>query len=139
MANVAAYLVFILSQGLRFSEDSDALPLIPLGFAVTSVVMSFVVPPIVRRAGVAAFRGKPQITAESLVAPSQTGHIVGMAMLEVAGFLSCIALIGGFGNVPSWFLVVPIAILVLMLIRFPRVAFVADWVSMAREDIALSF
>jgi len=106
---------------------------------VLSVVMSFVVPPIVRRAGVAAFRGKPQITAESLVAPFQTGHIVGMAMLEVAGFLSCIALTGGFGNAPSWFLVVPIAILVLMLIRFPRVAFVADWVSMAREDIALSF
>jgi hypothetical protein len=137
MAGVAAYLLFIFLQGLRFSEDSDALPLIPLGFAVMSVVMSFVVPPIVRHAGLAAFRGKPQITAESLVAPFQTGHIVGMAMLEGAGFLSCIALTGGFGGAPRWFLAVPIALLVLMLIRFPRVASVADWVSMAREEIAL--
>ena len=137
MAGVAAYLVFIFSQGPRFSEDSDALPLMPLGFAVMCVVMSFVVPPIVRRAGLADFRGKPQITAESLVAPFQTGHIIGMAMLEVAGFLSGFALTGGFGGAPRWFLAVPITILVLMLIRFPRVASVADWVSMAREEIAL--
>jgi hypothetical protein len=137
MANVAAYLVFILSQGLRFSEDSDALPLIPLGFAVTSVVMSFVVPPIVRRAGLAAFRGKTEVAAESLFAPFQMGHIVGMALLVAAGFLSCFALTGGFGGTPRWFLAVPIAVLVLMLIRFPRVASVAEWVSMSREEIAL--
>jgi hypothetical protein len=137
MAGVAAYLVFIVSQGLRFSEDSDALPLIPLGFAAMSVVMSFMVPPIVRRAGLAAFRGKTQITAESLVAPFQTGHIVGMAMLEGAGFLSCFALTGGFGGAPRWFLAVPIALLLLMLIRFPRVASVVEWVSMAREEVAL--
>ena len=51
MAGVAAYFVFVVSQGLRFSEDSNALPLIPLGVAAMSVVMSVVVPPIVRRAG----------------------------------------------------------------------------------------
>ncbi len=137
MAGVAAYLVFIASQGFRFSEDANSLPLIPLGFAVMSVVMSFVVPPIVQRAGLAAFRGKSQTGAEALVAPFQTGHIVGMAMLEAAGFLSCFALTGGFGGVPRWFLAVPIALLVLMLIRFPRVASVVEWVSMAREEIAL--
>jgi len=137
MVGVASYLVFLVSQGLRFSEDSDALPLIPLGFAVMSVVMSFVVPPMVRRAGLAAVRGKTQIPAESLVAPFHTGHIVGMALLEGAGFLSCFALTGGFGGAPRWFLAVPIALLVLMLIRFPRVASVADWVSMARDEIAL--
>ena len=137
MAGVAAYLGFVVSQGLRFAEYSNALPLIPLGFAAMSVVMSLVVPPIVRRAGLAAFRGKTQIAAESLVSPFQTGHIVGMAMLEAAGFLSCFALTGGFGGVPRWFLAVPIALLVLMLIRFPRLASVADWVSMAREEVAL--
>ena len=137
MAGVAAYLVFIASNGLQFSEDPYALPLIPLGFAVMSVVMSFVVPPIVRQASLAAFRGKPQIAAESLVGPLQTGHIVGMAMLEGAGFLTCFGLTGGFGGAPRWFLAVPIALLVLMLIRFPRVASVADWVSTAREEVAL--
>jgi hypothetical protein len=137
MAGVAAYLCFVFSQGPRFTEDSDELPLIPLGFAFISVVMSFVVPPIVRQAGLAAFRGKTQIAAESLVSPFQTGHIVGMAMLEGAGFLTCFALTGGFGEVPRWFLAVPIAILVLMLIRFPRLTSGADWVSMAREEVAL--
>jgi hypothetical protein len=137
MAGVAAYFVFVVSQGLRFSEDSNALPLIPLGVAAMSVVMSVVVPPIVRRAGLTAVRGKTEIAAESLFAPFQTGHIVGMAMLEAAGFLSCFALTGGFGGVPRWFLAVPIALLVLMLIRFPRVASVVEWVSMAREEIAL--
>jgi len=137
MVGVALYLVFLVSQGLHFSEDSDALPLIPLGFAAVSVVMSFVVPPMVRREGLAAFRGKTQIPAESLVAPFQAGRIVGMALLEGAGFLSCFALAGGHGGTPSWFLAVPVALLVLMLIRFPRVASVADWISTARDEIAL--
>jgi hypothetical protein len=137
MAGVAAYLVFIALQGFRFSEDSNSLPLIPLGFAIMSVVMSFVVPPIVQRAGLAAYRGKSQVAAEALVGPFQTGHIVGMAMLEGAGFLSCIALTGGFGGAPRWFLAVPVALLVLMWIRFPRVASVVEWLSMAREEIAL--
>lgn len=103
MAGVATYLVIIASQGFRFSYDSNSLPLIPLGFAVMSVVMSFVVPPIVQRAGLAAFRGKSQIAAESLVVSFQTSHIVGMAMLEGAGFLSCFALTEGFGGPPAGF------------------------------------
>ena len=134
MGGVAVYLGFIISQGLRFSEDSSALPLVPLGIAVVSIVMSFVVPLIVQRAGLSAFRGRAEVAAASLVGPLQTGHIVGMALLEFAGFLSCFALTG---DAPRWFLAVPIVILAVMLIRFPRVASVADWVAMAREELSL--
>ena len=137
MAAVAAYLVFMLSQGVQFSEASDALPLIPLGFAVVCVVMFVVVPPVVRRAGLKELRGESRISATSLVGPFQNGHIVGMSILEAAAFLACYALTGGFGDVPRWFVAVPIALLVLMAIRFPRVASVAHWVSMAREELAL--
>lgn len=134
---VAAYLVFLVTQGISFSENDAALPLIPLGGVVVGVVMSFVVPAIMRRTSLAELRGKPKIATESLVGTYQTGHIVGMAILEAAGFLTCFALTGGFGEAPRWFLAVPVALIVLMVIRFPRVAAVVDWVSTAREDLAL--
>ena len=137
MGGVTAYLGVLVSKGITFSEDDGALPVIPIVFAVLGAVMSFVVPAIVRRSGLAALRGKSPITAASLVSPFQTGHIVGMAMLEGAAFLACFALTGGFGGAPRWFLVVPIALIALMVIRFPRVASVAEWVSMAREEHAL--
>jgi hypothetical protein len=137
MGGVVAYLIFVVSKGISFAEDDGAPPLIPLGFAAMSAVMSFVVPPIVRQAGLAAFRGKPDIAARSLVDVFQTGHIVGVAMLEGAGLLACFALTGGFGGMPRWFVAVPLALIVLMLVRFPRVASVAQWVSMTREELAM--
>lgn len=137
MAGVGAYLAVICSQGLRFSEEDTALPLIPLGLAAMGVVMSFVLPPILRQAGLAAFRGHSPIASTSLVGAFQSGHIVGIATLEGAGFLSCFALTGGFGMPPRWFLLVPIMVLLLMLIRFPRVSSVVDWISMTREEMAL--
>jgi hypothetical protein len=137
MAGVAAYLVFMLSNGVQFTEESRAFPLFPLGFAVMMVVMSSVVPHVLRRASLAELRGKSRISTASLLGPFQIGHIVKIALLEAAAFLSCFALSGAFGEVPRWFVAVPIALLVLMAIRFPRVASVAHWVSMAREELAL--
>jgi hypothetical protein len=137
VGGVFAFLMFVLWQGLRPAEDEGAFPLTPAAFAAVSVVMSFVVPSIVRRSSLAALRGNSEITAESLVAAFQTGHIVGMAMLEGAAFLTCFTLTGGLGGAPRWFVAVPVALIMIMLIRFPRVASVADWVSTAREELTL--
>lgn len=136
MGGVVAYFLFQVYQEPQYSDDKDALPLIPLVFAATNVIMSFVVPSIVRRSGFAALRGKSPIPTNSLMNAFQTGHIVGIAMLEGAGMLGCFALTGGFGSVPRWFLVVPVAVLVLMLLRFPRQGSVAEWITATREELA---
>ena len=138
IAGVTAFLVYVIWQGPRYAEDPDAIPLIPLGFAGMSVVLSVAVPPLVRQSGLAALRGKSPPSVEALFGQFSAAHIVGMAILESAGFMSAITLMNGaFGAAPRWFLAVPIVLLVLMVIRFPRVVSVAEWVSTARDELAL--
>jgi len=138
VAGVTAFLAYVMWQGPRFADAPDAFPLIPLGFAALCVVLSVVIPPLVRQSGLAALRGNSPPSVESLFGPFSAAHIVGMAILESAGFLSAFTLMNGvFGRPPRWFLAVPIALLVLMVIRFPRAASVAEWVSSARDEWAL--
>lgn len=135
VASVTGFLGYVAAKGLQFSADPDVQPDIPLVCAATQVVLSFVVPPIVRRTGLAAVRGTSPLPVASLMAPFQTGHIVGMAMLEGAGFICCFTLMGGFGGAPRWFLAVPIAVIALMVVRFPRRDAVAEWIAAAREEL----
>lgn len=69
VAGVTGFLAYVMWQGPRYAEDPDAFPLIPLGFAALCVVLSVVVPPLVRQSGLAALRGQSPPSVESLFGP----------------------------------------------------------------------
>lgn len=136
VAGVSVFFAFVLARGPAFSDAPESLPLMPLGFAAISVVLSFVLLPTMRQSGLAEFRGKPPIPTEKLLGAFQSAHIVTMALLEGAGFFACYALMGGLGDVPRWFLAVPLALIALMVVRVPRRDAVMEWVKRTREDLA---
>ena len=123
VASVAVFLAVMLSQGAAATEDRSNVAFIALICAAASVAMSFVLPKVFRSAGLAALRGKAEIPVEALLGPFHTGHIAG------------IALSGGPGSVPRWFVAVPIGILTLLLARFPRTRTVATWILRTREAL----
>lgn len=135
VASVTVFLVVMLAQGPAATADRSGFAAVALICAAASAGMSFVLPSIFRSAGLAPFRGKEEIPLEALLGPYSTGHIAGMALLESAGFLACFALSGGAGNVPRWFVAIPIGILALMLARFPRPRAVAQWIVSTREAL----
>lgn len=128
---IVAFVTFIW-KGVRVS---DAIPLGPLAMMIASVAMSYVIPSFVRRSGTTALRGKTEIDAATLFGPYFSGHVLGMGLLFGPGVMSCAVLGGGLGGAPSWFLATPIAILFLMLLRFPRTAAVAEWIKTASEQV----
>lgn len=135
VAGVTTFLVVMLAQGPAAPEGRREFALIALLCAAAGAVMSFVLPSVFRRAGLAALRGKEAIPAEALLGPYQTGHIAGMALLESAGLLACFALSGGPGSVPRWFIAIPLGILAVMVARFPRPRAAADWIVSTREAL----
>lgn len=137
MASVAAFLGFQLFQGPTFAEDPMTLPVIPLGFAIGGAMLSFVMPMVVRQSALARLGANPPVTTAALMNTFQSGHIVGMAMLEGAGLMTGVALGGIFGSVPRGFVAVPAALLVLMAMRFPRAHSVAEWIAARREELSL--
>ncbi|MFM7250621.1 MAG: hypothetical protein ACKO5R_12025 [Planctomycetaceae bacterium] len=135
VASVAVFLCFVLAQEPASAERGRDVAIAALACAAGSVALSFVLPAVFRRAGLAALRDKEEIPAEALLGPYQTGHVAGMALLEGAGLLACFALSGGAGSVPRWFVAIPLGILALMLVRFPRPRAVAEWIASAREAL----
>ncbi len=135
MVGVLAFFAVQIVRGPQFSENPSAIPLIPLGLAAGGAMLSFVMPEIVRQANLAQIKTKPPITTDALVTVFQTSHLVGIAMLEGAALMSCLALTGELSQVPRWFLVVPAVLLALMAVRFPRPRSVAEWVAARREEL----
>ena len=135
VASVAVFLSVVLSQGSAATEDRGDLAFIALICAAASAGMSFVLPAVFRSAGLAPWRGKEEIPLEALLGPYSTGHIAGMALLESAGFLACFALLGAPWNVRRVLVVIPIGILALMIVRFPRPRAVAEWIVSTREAL----
>ena len=136
VTSVAVFLSVMLAQGPAATDDRSGFAAVTLICAAASVGMSFVLPSIFRSAGLAPFRGKAEIPIEGLIGPFQTGHIAGMALLESAGFLACFALLGAPWSVRRVLVVIPIGILALMIVRFPRRGAVAAWIDRTREALA---
>ena len=135
VASVTVFLVVMLAQGSATTADRSGFAAVALICAAASVGMSFVLPSVFRGAGLAPFRGKEEIPLEALLGPYSTGHIAGMALLESAGFLACFALLGAPWNVRRVLVVIPIGILALMIVRFPRPRAVAEWIVSTREAL----
>ena len=132
MGGLVVAFVFFIWQGVRVS---DVVPLVPLAFLAMGVAMSYVIPPFARRSGLTALRGETEIDAVDLVLPYVSGHIAGIGVLTGTGIVSCVPLGGHMGGAPSWFLATPVALLFLMLLRFPRTAAVTEWIKTAGEEV----
>ena len=135
VASVAVFLSVVLSQGSAATEDRGDVAFIALICAAASAGMSFVLPAVFRSARLAPFRGKAEIPVDALLGPFQSAHIAGMALLESAGFLACFALLGAPPGVRQWLVAIPIGILVLMCVGFPRRGAVAAWIARTREAL----
>jgi hypothetical protein len=135
VGGVLIFFGFQLVNNPKFSELPNALPLVPLVIALSGTVFSFIVPKVVTQSALTQLNtNEPKATGE-LFKVYQVSHIIGMAMLEGAVFLVCIALSGVFGEVPRWFLGVPIVLIVIMLLRFPRKIAIAEWIADRRDGM----
>lgn len=135
VGGVLFFFGFQLVNNPKFSELPNALPLVPLVIALSGTVFSFIVPKVVRQSALAQLDTKEPQAIGELFKAYQISHIIGMAILEGAAFLACIALSGVFGEVPRWFLGVPIVLIVIMLLRFPRKTAIAEWIADRREEM----
>ena len=158
VAGVVAYLAFALFFKTPERELAGLAPrgvdsstfTIALLFAAAAVIASVVVPPIVGRRfvrmtalgqplpGLQDGPPSPALLAldpitRGLFGARQTSLIVGMAILDAATFFAVLVL--SQGNVPGWFVAVPIGLIALMAIRFPTRAGVADWIDARRAEI----
>lgn len=135
VVGVLAFFGFQLAKNPKFTELANAVPLVPLVVAISGTVFSFIVPKVVRQSSLSQLETKSPVAISELFNAYQISHIVGMAMLEGAAFLVCMALSGLFGDVPRWFLGVPIALIVIMLLRFPRKTAIAEWIADRRDEM----
>lgn len=137
LGGLVLFFMYQLYQGPKLLEDPKAPPpLLPLAVATLGAAMSFVVPWIMRRSQLDLLRGQSPIASEALTGPLTLSHVVGLALLEGPGLLAAFSLGGAFGNVPRWFLVIPIALIAIMAFRFPRLGAVARWVEAKREELS---
>lgn len=137
LMGVVSYLAFQMIRPSAAAGENGAWPRVPLGIVAALIVLSWIAPPLVRRSGIASLRGRQRTASGALMGVFQTGHIVGIALLEGAGMVATFALGGEFGPVPRLFLAVPIGIAVLMLLRFPRRGGIAAWIASTREELAI--
>ena len=148
MAGVGGFFVFTLltSRGRQPQPGDDAFAKIAFFASAVAAVVASVVPTLVASAGVkavaAAARGTGQAgrgtgadaaaahgLLQGLLGAYQSGHVVGMAILEGAAFFATFALRSGAA---PWF---PAGLIALMAWRFPTFARVADWIDARRAEI----
>lgn len=71
-------------------------------------------------------------TPEQLAVAYQVSHIVGCAMMDTSVLVCSIPFIVA-PSVPQWFVSVPAALLVVLLLRFPRKGTMFDWIASKLE------
>jgi hypothetical protein len=135
VVGVLVFFGFQLVNNPKFTELPTAVPLVPLVAAISGTVFSFIVPKIVRQSTIAQLHTKSPVATAELFNAYQISHIIGMALMEGAIFLVCMALSGLFGEVPRWFLGVPIVLIVIMLLRFPKKSTIAEWIADQRDEM----
>jgi len=135
VVGVLVFFGFQLANNPKFTELPTAVPLVPLVAAISGTVFSFIVPKIVRQSTLSQLEAKSSVATGELFNAYQISHIIGLALLEGALFLACMALSGVFGDIPRWFLGVPIALIVIMLLRFPRKTAIAEWIADRRDEM----
>lgn len=137
MGGVLFFFTVMIVLGLKFTDDPTAVSLIPIGVGLPAVMLSFFMPAFIRQAQIKKATADSSLNTELLQSAFQTGHIVGMALLEFACFVTCFALTGSLGTVPNWFLAIPVTLLMLMAIRFPRKQAVVEWIVARLEESAM--
>lgn len=135
MGGLLLYTLLILVRSSEAGAEEPPLPVVPLCYAIGACLLSFVVPAFMRRSTVQSLEANPPDTIQPLLGVFQTSHIIGLALLEGAGFVACVALSRKPGGAPRWFIAVPLAVLALMAARFPRKASVARWIATALETL----
>lgn len=130
---VLAYFLFAWSQGLKVGGDNATLPVASLSLAIVSLVMSFVIPALVRRSGVGAEPTTPQSLASTFV----VAHIVAIALLEGAAFFAVFSLTNEDNPAPAWYWTVAVGLLVVMGLRFPFPGRLTNWVLAQMQETGL--
>ena len=136
VVGVLVFFGFQLTNNPKFTDLPTAIPLVPLVAAISGTVFSFVVPKVVLQSSLSQLHAKSPVATNELFNAYQISHIIGMALLEGAIFLVCMALSGLFGDIPRWFLGIPIVLIVIMLLRFPRKTTIAEWIADRRDEMA---
>ncbi len=127
---VLAYLLFAWSRGLKVGGDNATLPVASLSLAIVSLVMSFVIPALVRRSGGGAEPTTPQSLASTFV----VAHIIAIALLEGAAFFAIFSLTNEDNPAPAWYWIVAVGLLVVMGLRFPVPGRLTNWVLGQMQD-----
>lgn len=130
---VLAYFLFAWSQGLKVGGDNATLPVASLSLAIVSLVMSFVIPALVRRSGV----GAEPTTPQSLASTFMVSHIVAIALLEGPAFFAVLTLANSDNPAPAWYWIVPVVLLVVMGLRFPFPGRLTNWVLAQLQEASL--
>jgi hypothetical protein len=133
MAGVLAYFLFVWSRGLSVGGDKATLPVASLSLAVVSLVMSFVIPALIRRSGV----GAEAMTPQSLASTFTVSHIVAIALLEGAAFFAVFSLANPDNPAPAWYWIVAVGLLVVMGVRFPFPGRLTNWVLAQMQEAGL--
>ncbi len=118
---------------LRALEPPAATPVISgiaAGFAVFAIVLHVVLPKIIVR-NTLANQG-PKANPESLLNVYQTQHIIALALLEGAAFFNLVATILEHH---VWSIAVAVALVMIMLSRFPTQTRRAQWLETQRFSL----
>ncbi len=121
---VLAYFLFAWSQGLKMGGDNATLPVASLSLAIVGLVMSFVIPALIRRSGTGAEQTSPQ----SLASTFMVAHIVAIALLEGPTFFAVLSLTNADNPAPAWYWTVAVGLLAVMGLRFPFPGRLTNWV-----------
>ena len=119
-AVLTAYFYF---TSRKIGGNDAPVPLLFFLLGVLSVVLSFLVPTLLRNS-------KPtpdQRTPGDLCSRYQISHIVGAAILE-SGIIFFASAFTIADVVPNWFVLVPAILILVLLLRFPLPGRLADWV-----------
>jgi hypothetical protein len=123
---VTAYFYF---TSRKIGGNDAPVPLLFFLLGVLSVVLSFLVPTLLRNS-------KPtpdQRTLRDLCSRYQISHMLGCVILESGIIFSALAFTSA-DVVPNWFVLVPAILILVLLLRFPLPGKMTDWVVSQRES-----
>ena len=121
------------------------MPYIAIGFATVGALASFAVPSLIAQQRIESMAQQLTTTPKpndssnlvsELMSIYNIKHIIGIAMLEGAGFF--VTAIQNTHRV-GWLLAIPMAVILLMLVRFPFLANVSDWIRSKLEYLGVPF
>ena len=125
-AVLTAYFYF---TSRKIGGNDAPVPLLFFLLGVLSVVLSFLVPTLLRNS-------KPtpdQRTLSDLCSRYQISHMLGCVILD-SGITFSAMPFAIADVVPNWFVVVPAILLLVLLLRFPLPGKMTDWVVSQRES-----